>query len=94
VNKKWADLAADMLGLAADDFANHGCDDWKWPADWSAEDRRAFAAAMHEANNRKPEADFGAHEREDLEHDLKGEYGPPNWWVMRFLAARLRGEDG
>jgi hypothetical protein len=44
MNQKERKLAADLLYLAADEFANHGCNDWDWPADWSDEERRDFAA--------------------------------------------------
>ena len=40
---EWVGLAAAMLDTAADSFANHGCNDWQWPADWSRAKRRRLA---------------------------------------------------
>jgi hypothetical protein len=42
LNKKWLKLASDLLGEASDEFSNHGCNDWKWPKDWSRNDRKEF----------------------------------------------------
>lgn len=92
MNQKWIRLVASFLDEAADEFVLRGCSDWKWPKDWSSEERRAFALAIHEDNNGKALSEFTDHEKEDLDNDLKGEFGPPDWWVMRSLASWLRND--
>ena len=74
-------LAADMLDKAGGEFANHGCNDWEWPAHLSAEDRQTIA--------------IGAHARgrpDDEMHAVDGDYGPSDWCVMYVLAKMLREE--
>lgn len=73
-------LTAELLRGASDMYSNHGCNDWKWPADWSQVDRLAFAAYC-----------FGA-DAEAVEYASKGEYGPPDWLVMEKLSDMLEEE--
>lgn len=73
-------LAADLLDLAADEFANHGCEDWDWPADWDLRARKALLDHM----------DL----REDDRWYLVGSSGPPVSCAMRAVAEMLREEAG
>mgnify|MGYP000367218483 FL=1 len=88
---EWVGLAAAMLDTAADSFANHGCNDWQWPADWSRAKRRRLAVAMVADNVGRPPAQFTAADRAEVDDLCRGAHGPPDWWVMRFLAGRLAG---
>lgn len=46
MNPKWMKLAGTLLGVAADEFSNHGCNDWDFPLDWNAEDRAEFVRSL------------------------------------------------
>jgi hypothetical protein len=79
MNEKWLKLAGDLLEKASEEFSNHGCNDWKFPGDWSLEEKRELVKAMHE-ENRSP-GDYNANQLD-----------MPDWWVMSFLGKYLRGE--
>lgn len=91
IPNKWLSLAGDMLDIAAERFANRGCSDWSWPEDWSPDDRREFAEALVAANVKRAPDKLTAADRADVEAMCKSDYGPPDWWVMAFLAGKLAG---
>ena len=79
MNPKWLSVAAEMLDLASEEFSNHGCCDWEFPADWTLSDKQELVEAMHEDNG-SPE-------------EYNPNYlSVPDWWVMCFLASRLQKE--
>lgn len=90
INKRWLALAGQLLSAAAEDFSNHGCNDWKWPADWTSDKRRELATAMVEANIGRPRHAFTASDVTEVESLCNGDYGPPDWWVMKFLGKQLQ----
>lgn len=71
-------LAGEMLALAADQFSNHGCNDWEWPETWTQDERDAFAKAYHEYNG-------------DLENFRPGQR-MNDYSVMYLLGALLEDE--
>ena len=77
MNPKWLKLAGDLLELAADEFSNHGCNDWEWPDSWSAIERREFAKSVW--------ANCGTPEYYDPKH-----LHLPDMVVMSFLADQLK----
>ena len=79
LNEKEKKLAAYFLDLAADEFANHGCNDTEddaWDG-WATEERKKFIADFYLNNNEKKEAEEGHTNLED-------------WCIMRTLANKLR----
>ena len=74
---KWLALAGDLLDMASDKFANHGCNDYHLPDDWSDEERRELMLAMEVANGTPEEFDPDQRCLSD-------------WWAMAFLADVLR----
>jgi hypothetical protein len=75
-------LAAVMLEMAENEFSNHGCNDvdesvWK---DWSIEERRTFVKEIGEWN--------GDTEEYDEDHLYL-----PDWYIMAFLAHKLKEES-
>lgn len=92
MDPKWMKLAGCFLEQAAEIFSNHGCSDWRWPEDWSADDRREMATLMVLENvHAASPSELTEGDREDVDRFCDGIYGPPNWWVMQFLTRRLRG---
>lgn len=79
MNQKENALAAQMLKMASESYSNHGCNDWDWPEDWGIKERQDFTKAYHEWNG-NPE-----------EFDPKF-LSLPDFAVMAFLAAKLKGE--
>lgn len=79
-------IAASLLDDAADEFSNHGCNDWKWPNDITPEERHE-AARMIVASNvmNRP---FTADDHEEVRH-LASDYGVADWQMMRFLTRWL-----
>ena len=69
-------LAAEMLEDHADVLGNRGCNDWKYPEDWTSDECIDFSRRFHEWN-RDPE-EF------DIEH-----ISLPDFAVAGFLAAEL-----
>lgn len=74
-------LAAELLEMASDKFADHGCNDWEAPATWTDAQWEVFAAA-YEAWN----------EGEDATDRLRMRDQMMDWEVMAFLAGYFRGE--
>ncbi len=74
-------LAAKMLRLAGATYANHGCNDFRWPGSFPVEEREAFVRAM---GLEPPGRDL-----EELVARSVGEFGPPDWTVMIALADKL-----
>lgn len=90
---KWQKLAGEMLELASEQFSNHGCNDWEWPDDWTPEERHNLAIEMVAHNIRKSVSGLTQHEMEEVNHWASGKFGPPDWWVMSFLADKLKGGE-
>jgi hypothetical protein len=78
MNKKWLKLAGDLLEKASEEFANHGCNDWKFPDNWSLEEKRELVKAIDE--------EFGIGDYDPNQLDM------PDYCVMSFLGYYLRGE--
>ena len=38
MSPKYFKLAAQLLGLASDEFSNHGCNDFEKPDDWTQDE--------------------------------------------------------
>ncbi len=94
MNPKWQRLAGELLETASGQFSNNGCNDWKWPEDWTQAERLAFTEAMVRDNVRKkPTGKLTPAELEEIASLAEGEYGPPDWWVMTFLGRQLNPED-
>lgn len=89
MNAKWLTIAASLLRRASEDFANHGCNDWEWPPTWTEEDRRELATAIVSANSGRSPKDFSAENHENVDCLMAGEFGPPDWLLMKFLAHQL-----
>ena len=84
-------LAANMMSAYADRLGNDTCEDWKWPADWSIDDRIAFIDIFHEANG-ACDSELWAIE-EDKERVREGsEYGIQSSCAALALAHVLRTE--
>lgn len=77
MNKKWIELAGKLLDEAADKYADHICNDWDFPKDWTVEDKQEIVKAMHVDNGSAVEYN---------EHELN----VPDWWIMAFLAKKLK----
>lgn len=84
---KWKLLAAQLLQEASQLYANHGCNDWKWPANWTPVDRENLADAMVRDN--VGYSNLRDEDVEDIYGLIAGDYGPPDWWVMLFLSKQL-----
>ena len=82
MKEKWLKLAGEFLDRAADDLSNHNCNDWKWPTDWSHEECKELAIAMTIDN-------CGKEDKAAWRNLCRGKFGPPDWWVARFLAKQL-----
>jgi hypothetical protein len=74
---KWMKLAGELLKEASNEFTNRGCNDWEFPADWTREDQEEFVKAMHVDN-------------QSLEEFDPKYLHVPDWWVMSFLARKLK----
>ena len=57
MNPEWKLLAADLLKEVGQEYSNHVCNDWEFPADWSLEDRQDFVKAYHDYNGDPEEFD-------------------------------------
>lgn len=58
MNTKERALAAEMLQLASDSYANHGCNDWEFPKDWTRKERQQFIRDFQEWNGDPEEREF------------------------------------
>lgn len=77
MDPKWLRLAGVLLDLAHNQFSRHICNDFTFPKDWTKKDKQAIVKAMYEDN--------GDPENYDPDH-----LSPPDWWLMTFLAAKLK----
>lgn len=77
IKNKWLLIAADFLEQASDEFSNHGCNDWDFPDDWTEKEKQEFVKKMYEDNG-------------DPENYNPNHLDMPNWWVMGFLAGKIR----
>lgn len=92
--RKWARLAGQLLEEAAGVVARRCCNDWPWPADWSQADRVRLAFAMVRDNYKIPDGTaLSTEQHEEVMRLTCGKYGPADWWVMKFLADRLKTEE-
>jgi hypothetical protein len=73
-----AKAAAVLLDLAADEFSNHGCNDWSFPDDWTATERQTFYDGYY-AYVDDPEIPKDPRFMQD-------------WLVMRYLVHLLKQE--
>lgn len=87
MNPLYLRLAGQLLSKAADEFGNHGCNDWEWPDWFPVRERETFVRAMERANN--PASDRADEVADSVGRYATREYGPPDWWVMSFLADEL-----
>lgn len=55
--KKHKLLAAELLKLAADEFGNHGCNDFDLPSGWSRKEKISFIKEYHKWNGDPEEFD-------------------------------------
>lgn len=70
-------LAAEFLEDLSERMGNAGCNDWRWPADFTPEQRKALSKACAEFNG-APTEEYG------------NEFGPPDFVVVDYLARCLR----
>lgn len=70
-------LAASLLDEVASEYANHGCNDWEYPSDWSQQEKEEFCAEYHEWNG-------------DPEEYNPKFLNLPDFAVMRFLAYKIQ----
>jgi hypothetical protein len=78
MNARWTNMAADLLALASEEFSNHGCNDIRWPTDWTPDQRHEFLRAY----NHWARTDYVT---------AASDYMPmPDSGVMEFLADQLR----
>ncbi len=90
MSPKWMKVAAELLDYSADQLSNRCCNDWKWPKTWTKAERLGLATAMVRDNEKVPPDDrLTAHQEEEAQSMASGDYGPPDWWVGRFLAQQL-----
>lgn len=87
---KWLALAGTLLDDHADNLGNLGCNDWSWPTDWNGHDRLSLATAMVADNCGVAIAELTSARRDEATNLAAGPYGPPDWWVARFLAKQLQ----
>jgi hypothetical protein len=89
---KWRTMAKELLERAAEQFSNAGCNDMRWPNNWSEEERRLLAVAMVKDNTKRAEAEFNREDHETVDSMVNQEHGLTDWWVMLFLGDKLCGQ--
>lgn len=89
MNPKWMAVAGALLQTAGERFSNHGGNDWRWPAGWDEDQRRALAEAMVCDNLGKTLDQLTDNDLEEVERHVAVDFGPPDWWVMKFLGRKL-----
>ncbi len=58
-------------------------------------ERRKFAEAMVRDNVCKTDGEkLNTEEAGQIKHMASGKHGPPDWWVMAFLARQLNPNEG
>ncbi len=87
---KWTKLAGDLLQEASESLSNAGCNDWKWPADWTPAERLELARAMVADNVQCTERELTADLEAEAAELVSGPWGPPDWWVALYLAKQLQ----
>jgi hypothetical protein len=94
MKKKWLKLAGEMLSNHASILGEAGCNDWKWPADWTQDERLEFVTLMVSDNVSRAPADFTEEDEEDVENMASNDtdYGPPDWLVAQVLATIIEKE--
>jgi hypothetical protein len=73
-------LAATLLDMAADEFGNHGCNDFDLFKHLPPDEAAEFAVAANEGDD----VYASAYARQNPR------YAVPDWQAMRYLAKRLR----
>ena len=72
MNKKWQIMAGNMLVDMADVLSCRGCNDWKWPEQWTQDERRELATQMVIDNVRKRSVDeLTDEEKADIDNFVK-----------------------
>ena len=77
MKKSHIKLAADLLEIASDKFANHSCNDFDLPESWSDEECDEFTFMMQQWNG-------------DPENHEPGSRITMDWFAMAFLSKCLR----
>ena len=90
IPKEWLALAGELLESAASEFSSHGCNDWSWPKGWTTAQRIDLATAMVVQNTGRDVDEFTDGDRAEVTDLCRGDYGPPDWWVMSFLGTALK----
>lgn len=80
-------LAGILLAQAAEETTRRGCNDFLWPEFFPSTARQDLVRAMAEDDHYTP-----LQVEERVQQDTYGKYGPPDWWVMMYLAKRLQEE--
>lgn len=70
-------LAAEILDQVADEYSNHGCNDWDFPEEWTAEEKIKFVREFHEFDD-------------SLDEFNPAHLGMADYWVMKLLAHKIR----
>ena len=84
-------LIGRLLDMAANEFGNHGCNDFEWTADFPASEREALVRRMEHADNPDPAR------REEVEESVEmytGESAPPERWLMRYFSGVMSRAGG
>lgn len=74
-------LAIEFLKDLADKYGNAGCNDWRWPKDWSSKQRHKWA--WRYANH--PDVAAGADAGYFAERLTASEFGPPDFMMVGLL---------
>lgn len=90
MNPLWIHLAARFLQHHSGCLAGRTCHDWRWPEHWSQEARRELCRAMVADNLRLEPEQLTPEQLQTVEHYATGVHGPPNWWVVAFLADQCK----
>lgn len=70
-------LASELLERASEEFANHGCNDFDFPDDWTEQEKADLIQRYHRWNG-------------DPENFSPKHLFLPDYAIMRFLAIELR----
>jgi len=79
MDKRELELAAALLEMASDKFSNHGCNDYTLPESWTQQECDDFLLAARTWNG-------------DPEIHRRGDRMTMDWFVMDYLAAKLKAE--
>lgn len=75
--REWLHIAADLMSKAADEFGNHGCNDYRLPEWMLATDRLALDAWVVKRNG-------------SLDEEPSDDTYSSDWCLMAFFAETLR----